>query len=94
MSELKTKLNLSEDYYGGVDTMELPEGYNESALCELLEQAKADVEKEYGAVTITAYMREKFLSHAQKKKKNYNSQFAYEELKREIISFIKNGKKV
>lgn len=74
--------------------MELPEGYNESALCEILERAKEDVEKEYGAVIITDYMREKFLNHAHHIAKNYNSQFAYEELKREIISFIKNGKKV
>ncbi|MDI6855631.1 MAG: hypothetical protein QMD21_02445 [Candidatus Thermoplasmatota archaeon] len=71
--------------------MELPEGYNESTLCKILERAKTDVEKEYGAVIITHYLREKLLSYAHYIAKNYNSQFAYEELKREIITFIKSG---
>ncbi|MDI6655635.1 MAG: hypothetical protein QME59_07115 [Candidatus Hydrothermarchaeota archaeon] len=74
--------------------MELPEGYNQSALCEILERAKADVEKEYGAVVITDYLREKLLGYAHYIAKNYNSQLAYEELKREIINFIKNGGRV
>ncbi|MEW6069000.1 MAG: hypothetical protein AB1485_00115 [Candidatus Thermoplasmatota archaeon] len=81
---VKTKLNF----------MELPEGYNQDALCKILERAREDVEREYGAVVITDHLREKLLSYAHYIAKNYSSLFAYEELKREIISFIKNGKRL
>jgi proteasome lid subunit RPN8/RPN11 len=68
---------------------ELPDGYNMDALNEIVEKAKKDVETEYGTVFMPPIFQERIIRRCRDMVKDYNSVVAYEEMKNEIIKFIK-----
>lgn len=72
-----------------MDVEELPDGYNINALTQIVEKAKKDVEAEYGRVFMPSVFQEKLLDRCRNIAKDYNSVVAYEEMKNEIIKFIK-----
>ncbi|MDI6917950.1 MAG: hypothetical protein QMC80_09175 [Thermoplasmatales archaeon] len=68
---------------------ELPEGYNTNALNKIVEKAKRDVETEYGTVFMPPVFQERLIGRCRDMVKDYNSVVAYEEMRSEIIKFIK-----
>ncbi len=72
-----------------MNSEELPNGYNLNALNEIVEKAKKDVETEYGRVFMPSVFQEKLLDRCRNIAKDYNPVVAYEEMKNEIIKFIK-----
>lgn len=72
-----------------MNSEELPDGYNTSALNEIVEKAKKDVETEYGTVFMPPVFQEHLIGRCRDMVKDYNSVVAYEEMKNEIIKFIK-----
>lgn len=71
------------------EVRDLPGGYGQKTLIEILERVKKDVEKEYGYVYLPDIFRDRLLKYGREIAKNYNSTIVYEEMVREIISFIK-----
>lgn len=68
---------------------ELPDGYNLNALNEIVSKARKDVEAEYGTVFMPSIFQEKLINRCRDIVKDYNSVVAYEEMKNEIIKFIR-----
>ncbi|MEW6070385.1 MAG: hypothetical protein AB1485_07195 [Candidatus Thermoplasmatota archaeon] len=58
---------------------------------QIIEKARQEVELEYGIVVIPDIVKEKLVSYCKNILKNYNSKIACEEMKREIIKFIRGG---
>jgi hypothetical protein len=71
--------------------MELPEGYSDSAIKEILKIAHKDVEEEYGYFELPHSVEAEIFDRCKGVAKGYNPQVAYEEAKGEMISFLMRG---
>ncbi len=71
--------------------MELPQGYSDPAIEEILKIAHKDVEEEYGAFEVPSSVRREIFEKCKDAAKEYHSQIAYESAKSEMISFLTRG---
>ncbi|MDI6708624.1 MAG: hypothetical protein QMD21_07040 [Candidatus Thermoplasmatota archaeon] len=67
----------------------LSNSYSRDALHDVLELAKSAVEKEYGIVFLSEPIYERLLEQCREIVKSYNSEVAFEEMKREIIDLVR-----
>lgn len=80
---------LALNLFTSMEFNELAQGYNAQALSQIIEKAKESVELEYGKIIIPEAVQEKLIRQCKNLVKNYNSIVAYDEMKRELIKFIK-----
>jgi len=71
--------------------MELPVGYSDRAIEEILKLAKKEVEDEYGFFEIPISVKGDIFDKCKKAAKEYNPQVAYEGAKSDMIRFLTRG---
>ena len=71
--------------------MELPQGYSDSAIAEILKLAHKGVEEVYGAFETPSSVEREIFEKCKGAAREYNPQMAYEVAKSEMTSFLSRG---